>query len=60
VAYAAHDFGGILLDLHPAAAAVAFLPSLQLKIDFIEIDRHIAGKPFNNGGKLRSVRFSCG
>jgi hypothetical protein len=36
---AADDISCILLDLHPSAAAMAFLTTMKLEVQFLEIDR---------------------
>ncbi|MNN49274.1 hypothetical protein D3C81_1637890 [compost metagenome] len=53
----ADDLCGILLDLHPASAAVALLPPQQLKIKLFEVKCQIAGQSLNNCCKLGAVRF---
>ena len=40
VAHAAEDVGGVALDLHAAAAAIALLAAPEFAIDEGEIDRH--------------------
>ena len=38
-AHAGEDLGAVALDLHPAAAAVAALPPLQLCVERVDVDR---------------------
>jgi hypothetical protein len=47
MANATENLDPILLDLHPAAAAIALLPSPQFMIDLIDIDRQTGRQTFD-------------
>ena len=50
-----HQFDLILLNPHASAAAVTFLPSRQLVIDGLDINRQPGGQAVDDSRKLWSV-----
>src|SRR5437764_518738 len=52
------DLHLVRLDLHPAAAAVAVLPALQVEVDPIAIEPHPRGHAGDDDGELRAVRLA--
>jgi uncharacterized protein (TIGR00251 family) len=51
----ARDLDPVLLDLHPAAAAVAFLAARQVQVDFLGQERQSGGDALDDGGEARAM-----
>ena len=51
--------GGVALDAHAAAAAVALLAAPQLAVDELLIHRHTGGKTADQGDETLAVAFTC-
>jgi hypothetical protein len=50
---------GILLNLLPAAASVAKLPTAQFVIDKFQVHRHLRGQAADKRQQRLPMRFTC-
>ena len=55
MAYSAGDLGGVALDLHPAAAAVAELAPRHVGVDALAVELEPGGQPFDDAGEAGSM-----
>jgi hypothetical protein len=57
--HAGNDTDLVRFDLHAAASAKSLLPTPELPVDVIDINRHAGWKAGQSGDKELSVGFSC-
>ncbi len=57
---AAHDLHPIALDLHARTGSVAPLPSRQLSIDHVLVERQAGGQPFEDRDHSRAMGLTGG
>ena len=60
VAHTRRRLGGVALDLHAPAAAVAELAARHVAVDRLAVEREARGQPFEHAGEAGAVRLPGG
>ncbi len=60
VAHSGRDFGGVALDLHPPAAAVAELATSHVGVDLVTVERQSRWQTFHDASQAGTVGFTGG